>query len=74
MGWRYSSEAASLFWGLMTAGCFLGLVLLKLFDSRRVLVGFSAAAMIGLVVMALIGFKRDVGVLWSTELAGEAPA
>ena len=47
-------SAVSLFWGLMTAGCVLGLVLLKLFDSRRVLVGFSAAAMLTLTV-ALFG-------------------
>jgi len=46
--------AVSLFWGLMTAGCFLGLVLLKLFDSRRVLVGFAAAAMLALA-LALFG-------------------
>jgi fucose permease len=46
--------AVSLFWGLMTAGCFLGLILLKLFDSRRVLVGFSAAAMLALT-LALFG-------------------
>src|SRR6185436_17414786 len=29
-------------------GCALGLVLLKLFDSRRVLIGFSAAAILAL--------------------------
>jgi FHS family L-fucose permease-like MFS transporter len=46
--------AVSLFWGLMTAGCLLGLVLLKLFDSRRVLVGFAAAAMVALT-LALFG-------------------
>jgi len=46
--------AVSLFWGLMTAGCFLGLILLKLFDSRRVLVGFAAAAMLALT-LALFG-------------------
>src|SRR4030043_1341340 len=37
------ASTVSLFWGLMTAGCLLGLVLLKLFDSRRVLIGFAAA-------------------------------
>jgi fucose permease len=46
--------AVSLFWGLMTAGCFLGLILLKIFDSRRVLIGFSAAAMLALA-LALFG-------------------
>jgi uncharacterized membrane protein YedE/YeeE len=29
------ASTVSLFWGLMTAGCLLGLLLLKLFDSRR---------------------------------------
>jgi fucose permease len=48
------ARVVSYFWGLLTAGCFLGLVLLKLFDARKVLVGFSAAAMVSLGV-ALIG-------------------
>jgi fucose permease len=47
-------SAVSYFWGLMTAGCFLGLIFLKLFDSRRVLVGFAAAAMLALTA-ALFG-------------------
>lgn len=37
-------------------------------------VAFSAAAIIGVVVIQLAVFRRDVGVIWSTELAGEAPA
>jgi len=36
--------AVSWFWGLMTAGCLLGLLLLKLFDSRSVLKGAELAA------------------------------
>lgn len=48
------ADAVSLFWGLLTAGCLLGLVLLKLFDSRKILVGFSVAAMAALTV-ALFG-------------------
>ncbi len=59
--------AVSLFWGLMTAGCFLGLVLLKLFDSRRVLVGFSAAAMLALT-LALFG-PAQVS-LWAFPMIG----
>jgi FHS family L-fucose permease-like MFS transporter len=59
--------AVSLFWGLMTAGCLLGLVLLKLFDSRRVLVGFTAAAMLCLT-LALFGPARVS--LWSFPLIG----
>jgi len=42
------ASAVSWFWGLMTAGCLLGLVLLKLFDSRHVLVAFAGAAMVTL--------------------------
>jgi fucose permease len=48
------ARAVSYFWGLLTAGCLLGLVLLKLFDARRVLVGFTAAAMASLAA-ALLG-------------------
>ena len=59
--------AVSLFWGLMTAGCFLGLILLKLFDSRRVLIGFSAAAMLALA-LALFGPARVS--LWAFPMIG----
>lgn len=48
------ADAVSYFWGLMTAGCLLGLLLLKLFDSRKVLIGFSSAALICLTI-ALFG-------------------
>ena len=44
------AAAVSWFWGLLTAGCFIGMGLLKLFDSRRVLIGFAAAAIICLTV------------------------
>ncbi len=36
------ATAISYFWGLITLGCFLGLFLLKLFDSRSVLVVFAS--------------------------------
>jgi fucose permease len=42
------------FWGLLTAGCALGMLLLKLFDSRKVLLGFSLGALASLTV-ALFG-------------------
>ena len=48
------AAAVSWFWGLMTAGCFVGMILLKWFDSRRVLLGFSAGALVALSV-ALFG-------------------
>jgi fucose permease len=44
----------SYFWGLLTIGCFLGLILLKLFDSRTVLIIFSSGAIISLA-FALFG-------------------
>jgi fucose permease len=44
------AAVVSHFWGLMTAGCLLGLVLLKLFDSRKILVVFSLAAMVSLAL------------------------
>lgn len=49
--------AVAWFWGLLTAGCLVGMVLLKIFDSARVLVAFSAAAMVALSV-ALFGPAR----------------
>lgn len=51
------ADAVSYFWGLMTAGCLLGLVLLKLLDSRKVLIGAAAAAILTLSV-ALLGPAR----------------
>lgn len=42
------------FWGLLTLGCLLGLLLLKFFDSRHILVLFTSGAIISLL-MALLG-------------------
>jgi MFS transporter, FHS family, L-fucose permease len=61
--------AVSRFWGLMTLGCLLGLVLLKFFDSRKVLIGFSLAALAALSV-ALTG-SRDVA-LYAFPVSGFA--
>ena len=44
----------SRFWGLMTIGCLLGLLVLKLFDSRKVLMGAAICTMITLM-LALFG-------------------
>lgn len=38
------------------------------------IVAFSALAVIAAVALQLVAFKRDVGVLWSTQLSGEVPA
>ena len=48
------AEAVAYYWGLMTAGCLLGMGLLKLFDSRRVLIGFSLGALC-MLSLALFG-------------------
>ena len=40
------AAAVSWFWGLLTAGCLLGLLLLKIYDSRRVLIGACAGALL----------------------------
>jgi fucose permease len=51
------ATAVGRFWLLMTVGCALGLVLLKLFDSRRVLMAAAAAAVVALTA-ALFGGDR----------------
>jgi fucose permease len=57
------ARTVGMFWGMMTVGCFLGLGLLKLLDSKLVLGIFTSAALIiltftlfGSVKFALFGF------------------
>jgi MFS transporter, FHS family, L-fucose permease len=66
------ANAVSWFWGLLTLGCLLGMFLLKLFDSRRVLIGFSVAtilcltaalsgpARVSFVAFPLVGFFASI--------------
>ncbi len=42
--------AVSWFWGLMTAGCVIGVILLRRFDSRHVLIGGSVLTIIMLTI------------------------
>jgi len=51
------AKAVAYFWGLMTAGGILGLVLLKIMDSRRVLILFTILALICLTT-ALFGSAK----------------
>jgi fucose permease len=44
------ANVVSYYWGLLTIGCVLGLVLLKLFDSKKILKWFAAAAMTSLTI------------------------
>jgi fucose permease len=60
---KIGAETVAYFWGLMTAGGVLGLLLLKIMDSRIVLITFTGLAIISLLValfgtssMALIAF------------------
>jgi fucose permease len=65
----------SYFWGLMTIGCLLGLFVLKIFDSRKVLIGAALGtmtsltfALFGPVNVALVGFPLTgffLSVVWS---------
>jgi fucose permease len=48
------ADTVSYFWGLLALGCLLGLVVLKIWDSRKILIGFSTAAIISLT-LALFG-------------------
>lgn len=57
------ATAVSWFWGLLTVGCFIGMGLLKLFDSRKVLIGTTigalaclTAALFGPANVSLIAF------------------
>jgi fucose permease len=51
------ASAVSWFWGLLTGGCLVGMLLLKVFDSRKVLVVASVGALICLSA-ALFGPAR----------------
>jgi fucose permease len=69
------ARAISFFWGLMTVGCLLGLLILKLFDGRKVLTTAAVLAMIALAgglfgsaEVALICFPLTgffLSVMWS---------
>lgn len=69
------AQAVAWFWGLMTVGCAIGLVLLKLFDSRWVLIGASvlavatlSAALFGPMTVSKLAFPAlgfCASVMWS---------
>jgi fucose permease len=48
------AQVVSWFWGLMTAGCFAGGMLLRVFDSRHVLIAAASGALVSLS-LALFG-------------------
>ncbi|SIN80616.1 MFS transporter [Algoriphagus halophilus] len=69
------AKVISYFWGLLTVGCLLGLVLLKFMDSKLVLISFTCAAIFSLLVgllaqgnVVLIAFSFSgfcLSVMWS---------
>jgi len=61
------ANAVSYFWGLMTVGGILGLVLMKLFDSKLILRWFTSIAII-CVLLGLIG-SSEVS-LWAFPISG----
>jgi len=61
------ASAVSYFWGLMTIGGILGLVLMKLFDSKQILKWFTIIAMI-CVAAGLFG-GADIS-LWAFPISG----
>ena len=72
-------QAVSLFWGMMSVGSLLGLALLKLMDSRKVLLVFSLMALLALsgglfgnaqlaeIAFPLVGFCAAV--MWSINFS-----
>ena len=58
---REGARAVGLFWGLMSIGCLLGLVLLRLLDARVVLASFTSLALV-CVALALFG-RAEVSLL-----------
>ncbi|MGA8214849.1 MAG: MFS transporter [Candidatus Sulfotelmatobacter sp.] len=68
------ATAVSWFWGLLTAGCFIGMLLLKVFDSRYVLIGTCIGALLCLTaalfgpakvsVIAFPGIGLFASVMW----------
>jgi len=69
------ARTISYFWGLLTIGCLLGLLLLKILNSKKVLLYFSLGAIISLLAalfgpakMAMVAFPLTgffASVMWS---------
>ena len=65
----------ALFWGLMSVGCLLGMVLLRLLDAKVVLAGFTMLALVcvgvalfGSAELSLLAFPASgfcLSVMWS---------
>lgn len=61
------ADAVSYFWGLMTVGGLLGLVLMKLYDSKQILRWFTVAS----IICVAAGLFGSAGVaLWALPISG----
>lgn len=73
------AHTTSWFWGLMTLGCLAGVGLMKLFDSRRILLGAAAGAILALSFalfgsahVSMLGFATIglfASVMWPTLIS-----
>ncbi|MBO9618300.1 MAG: MFS transporter [Niabella sp.] len=61
------ANAVAWFWGLMTIGCLLGLVVLKLWDSKKVL---KIACILSAMVLSMALFGSKELSLWAFPAAG----
>ncbi len=69
------ANTVAYFWAMLTAGCLLGLILLKIMDSRKLLIGSATLTIVCLIVaifgsaeVALIAFPMlgfFISVMWS---------
>jgi FHS family L-fucose permease-like MFS transporter len=64
---KEGASAVGSFWGLMSVGCVLGLVLLKLLDAKVVLAAFTVLAFVS-VGLALFGPAQTA--LWAFPMSG----
>jgi fucose permease len=72
---KQGAEIVSYFWGMLTLGCVLGLILLKFIDSKKVLIAFTLLTIISLITalfadlpIALYAFPAAgffISVMWS---------
>ncbi|KPH94156.1 MFS transporter [Pseudoalteromonas porphyrae] len=61
------AQVVSQFWLSLTLGCLLGIILLKLFDAKHVLLAFSVGAVISLLTALFAGTSL---VLWAFPAVG----
>lgn len=61
------ANTVAYFWGMLTAGCILGLLLLRIMDSRKLLIGASAVT-IGCLLVAV--FASAEVALWAFPMLG----